>query len=200
MPFREPFKPAHLPLRHLDRGVVQAELRPACPADVATWARDWQPMLRHHGRPDGEWPWEAHIARAASDPGYLCLAVARDGALDALLSLTAEREKSRLDPARTVTYVEYVGIAPEHQKEPVGRRVIKGLGQLMVEVAAKIATAEGGNGLVGLHAKPDVEDFYRHIRLHECANEMCEDGTWRYFETCAFWLRGEQLRRGELAT
>jgi hypothetical protein len=69
----------------------------------------------------------------------------------------------------------------------------------MLEIAAKIAAAPGGSGLVGLHAKPDVEDFYRHLRLHECAKEECEDGSWRYFETCAFWLRGEHLRQGKAA-
>ena len=176
------------------------DLRPACAADAVTWAQDWQPVLRRHARPDGEWPWEKHIARAESDEGYLCLAVVRDGALDALMSLTERLEKSRLDPDRTVMYVEFVGVAPEHQPQPVGERTIKGLGGLMLKIAGETAAAAGGNGLIGLHAKPDVEDFYRTHRLHECAKEVCEDGTWRYFETCAFWLRGERLRKGEVAT
>lgn len=68
----------------------------------------------------------------------------------------------------------------------------------MVEVAVRIGILTGGNGVIGLHAKPDVEDFYRHLRLHECGREQCEDGTWRYFETCSFWLRGENLRQGKI--
>jgi hypothetical protein len=116
------------------------------------------------------------------------------------MSLTEKQERSRLDPSRTVVYVEFVGVAPEHQPPPVGQRMIKGLGGLMLKVAAEIATAIGVDGLIGLHAKPDVEDFYRSLRLHECAAEDCEDGRWRYFEACAFWLRGERLRKGEAAT
>ena len=164
------------------------------------WAQTWQPTLRRHDRPDGEWPWAAHIARAESDDGYLCLAIAREGVLHALMSLTEELEKSRLDPDRTVVYVEFVGVAPENQVPPVGERAIKGLGGLMLKVAAETAAAAGGSGLIGLHAKPDVEDVYRNLRLHECSQEECEDGSWRYFETCAFWLRSERLRKGEVAT
>ena len=78
--------------------------------------------------------------------------------------------------------------------------MIKGLGGLMLKIAAETSTAAGGNGLIGLHANPDVEEFYRSLRLHECAKEECEDGTWRYFETCAFWLRAENLRQGKVAT
>jgi len=150
-------------------------------------------------RPDGEWPWEAHITRAEINDGYLTLALVHDGALDALMSLTEQREKSRLVPDRTVTYIEFIGVAPQHQEPPIGERAIKGLGRTMFEIAAQIATAVGGHGLVGLHAKPDVENFYRKLRLHECAQEECEDGTWRYFEACAFWLRGERLRLGKAA-
>jgi hypothetical protein len=116
------------------------------------------------------------------------------------MSLTERLEKSRLDPDRTVVYVEFVGVAPENQVPPVGARMIKGLGGLMLKVAAETAATAGGSGLIGLHAKPDVEDVYRSLRLHECAKEHCEDGLWRYFETCAFWLRGERLRKGEAAT
>ena len=81
-----------------------------------------------------------------------------------------------------VTYVEFVGIAPQHQRPPVGEQAIKGLGGLMLKIAAEIAGAVGNSGRIGLHAKPDVEDFYRNIRLHECGHEQCEDGAWRYFE------------------
>jgi GNAT superfamily N-acetyltransferase len=200
MPFRESFAPKRFWLRHLHHKRVEAELRPASFADAATWARDWQPVLRRYARPDADWPWRAHITRAASHEGYLSLAVARDGALDALMSLTEKQEKSRLDPEHTVVYVEFVGIAPQHQAPPVGERVITGLGRVMLEAAAEIATKIGHNGRIGLHAKPDVEDFYRSLRLHECAEEECSDGTWRYFETCASWLRGERLRKGVLAT
>lgn len=199
MPFRESFKPKPFRLLHSHRGEVEAVLRPARVADVETWAREWQPVLRRHDRPDGDWPWDVHVARAEATDGYLCLAVARDGALDALMSLTEKQERSRLDPRRTVVYIEFVGVAPEHQQPPTGERRIKGLGRLMLEIAAGIATEIGANGLIGLHAKPDVEDFYRGLRLHECAAEECEDGTWRYFEACTFWLPGERLRKGEVA-
>ena len=109
-----------IPLQHSRQGDVQAELRPTRADDATIWAQSWQPTLRRHGRPDGEWPWAAHIARAESDDGYLCLAIARDGALDALMSLTEKLVKSRLDPDRTVVYIEYVGVAPENQSSPIG--------------------------------------------------------------------------------
>jgi len=97
-------------------------------------------------------------------------------------------------------YIEFVGVAPAHQRPPIGEQAIKGLGRTMLEVASQIGILTGGNGLIGLHSKPDVEDFYRNLRLHECAKEQCEDGAWRYFEMCAFWLRGENLRQGKVMT
>ena len=195
MPFQETFEPKRFSLRHRRLEQVEAELRPARAADALTWEKAWRPALLKHLRPDAEWPWAEHITRAESKPGYLSLAVARDGALDALMSLTEKQERSRLDPSRNIVYIEYLGVAPEHQPPPVGDRTIAGLGRLMLEIAAQIAVAKGDNGLVGLHAKPDVEDFYRALRLHECSAEVCQDGTWRYFEACPFWLRGEHLRR-----
>ena len=38
-------------------------------------------------------------------------------------------------------------------------------------------------GRIGLHSKPDAENFYRNtLKLREFTREVTEDGEWVYFE------------------
>jgi hypothetical protein len=98
------------------------------------------------------------------------------------MSVRMGRGESQVTPGADVVYIEYVGVAPVHQAPPLGRRLIAGLGTTLVVVAIGLARACGAEGRVGLHSKPEVEDFYRRLGFDELGPDVTEDGTWLYFE------------------
>lgn len=52
----------------------------------------------------------------------------------------------------------------------------------MVLVALELACSCGALGRVGLHSKPEVEEFYRRLGFEELGRDVTDDGTWLYFE------------------
>lgn len=150
--------------------------------DVATWERTWRPVLEAHQRPEAAWPWREHIDRARREADHLALAIRRGADLEALISLRLGRGESQLSPGSDLVYIEYVGVAPSHLRPPIGRRVMSGLGSVLVLTTLQIATECGCDGRVGLHSKPDAEDFYRRLSFRELRYDQTEDGKWLYFE------------------
>ena len=182
MPFSQPFPKITFPVEHAQKGTVELELREATTEDANTFARTWKSTLDQHQRDDGNWEWAEHLQRAQGDPSFLCLAVTHDNELDAMTSLKWDRAASRLVPGHDMLYIEYVGVAPWHQSPPVGQRLIRGLGLLLVRTTVQLSFDLKLDGHVGLHAKPDVETFYRKIGMVEGEREQLPDGTWLYFE------------------
>jgi hypothetical protein len=180
VPFPVEVNPTPLELVHKTQGLVPTFLRLATLADADLWEQTWQPLLRSAGRADGEWAFRAHIERALREDGWLCLVVEREHALEAWLSLS--RAPSRLSPSQELLYVEYVGIAPQNQLPPVGQRVLKGLGRILIVSAIELSQKLGLDGRIGLHSKKEVEGFYRSLGLKELFYEPTEDGEWLYFE------------------
>jgi uncharacterized repeat protein (TIGR01451 family) len=165
-----------------NNGPNDAMLRVATFGDVDAWDRDWRPVLVERDRPDGKWPWRDHVVRSTNSDGWLALALTTEYGLDGLMALRVARSESRLMTGADIIYVEHVGAAPWHQPLPVGERLVRGIGALLVITAIKISSEIGCDGRVGLHAKPDVEGFYHKQDFEALAMEQTDDGVWRYFE------------------
>lgn len=182
MPLRDKFEPVQLHLTHRRLGLSQALLREACLADVGTWEREWCPRLNELNRPDGKWPWEEHIKRGTLEDDRVVLALECTSALAGMISIRLAPADSKLTSGADMLYVEYVGVAPPNQPEPVGERMIAGVGTLLVITSLQLSVMLGCDGRVGLHSKPDVEDFYRKRGFDEVGYDQTDDGTWLYFE------------------
>jgi hypothetical protein len=181
------FPPRVLTVAHRLLGSVEVVLRRSALDDLELWRRQWQ--AAYAARPEGTWPWEEHIARALATPGlFLCLSLARGGALDALMSLSYEAGASRLKAGGDRVYVEYLGVAPPHRQPPLGSREISGLGKALAgTVAPAVSMETAAFGTVGLHSKDDAVPLYQAIDMLELGREETDDGTWLYFEGGPEW-------------
>jgi hypothetical protein len=182
VPFSAGIEPVSFPVSHTILGDCTATIRVSELADANRWEKTWKPTLQAHQRGDGFWEWREHISRALTEKDWLCVSIVRGEELDAMLSLKLERGTSRLEPRTDLVYIEYVGVAPHNQSPPIGNKQIKGLGKLLVKLAVRVSTSLKLEGRIGLHAKPDVEDFYRRLGLVACEREDTGDGIWLYFE------------------
>jgi hypothetical protein len=183
--FPKPF-PVPIRIKHASFGFVAAEVATARSEDFTTWQRTWQPRLGD--RYDGRWGWAAEIAASENQEGRLCLAVRRGENLDALLSLSLDPLGSRLAARQSLLYIEYLAVAPDHQQPPIGRRLVRGLGRVLLATTVGLSVDGGIRGRVGLHSKlePDTLAFYRGLTgLTELPEEDTEDGRWPYFEFSA---------------
>lgn len=178
MPFDVEIPTQRLPLP----GNVEVTLRTSGPSDVEFWEREWRPRLAAAMRPDAEWSWRDHVERAEREAGYLCLTLARSEAPDAMTSLSLAESRLTGDP---LIYVEYLGVAPQHQSV-LGMPEIRGFGTLLARVAMTLSHALGFHGRIGLHSKPEADGFYRtKLNLIPLGPDLCEDGVWEYFEATA---------------
>lgn len=190
MPLREPFEPFSAKVRHDQDGEIELTFRPATSVDAKTWQETWQPALVRpyppEGKPraDGFWPWARHIERA-SEADRLVIAVAGQR-LEGLLSLSAV--PARRTAGATALYIEYVGVAPDNQPAPVGRRAIEPrVGHQLLILTLRLSLESGYPGGVALHSKGGrLDDWYSSYGfLPEEAPEETEDGSWLYFECTA---------------
>jgi ribosomal protein S18 acetylase RimI-like enzyme len=188
--------PIQFPQTTIELGAHSFTLRTAHTSDAATWATTWQNQLRAHHRDDGEWHWQEHIERAETEADSLCLCVDGPNGLEAMLSLRLFPGSSRLQASCDTVYIEYVGVAPWNQSPPIGEARVKGLGRALIRIALALSMELGKEGRVGLHAKPDVEGFYRKLGFTEVGFEDEEDGKWLYFEStpefASVFVKGRQ--------
>lgn len=87
-----------------------------------------------------------------------------------------------MEPGEDIVYIEYLGVAPEHQNPPVGTKNVQGIGTLMLARASQHSDAQGLAGRIGLHSKKDSEGFYKKRRMEPFSYDATEDGIWLYFE------------------
>ena len=100
-----------------------------------------------------------------------------------MMSLTLDLSRVHDASGARVVYVEYLGVAPENLPPPIGTKAIRGLGVVLMREAIRLAFELGLDGRVGLHSKPEAEDFYRRLGLLPVGREQTQDGSWLYFES-----------------
>jgi hypothetical protein len=177
------FPTSTVPLQHAKRGELIATFREATEADVDLWEKTWQPQLRTHQRADGEWHWREHVAHASLSEEAYCFVLSGENELFGFVYLTREKNGSRAEASKDTVYVEYVGVAPEHQLPPVGQKNVAGIGRLLMLQTVRISMELGLEGRVGLHSKQEVEGFYKRLGMVPYTYEDTGDGKWLYFET-----------------
>jgi GNAT superfamily N-acetyltransferase len=176
--FRWRFRPIRFDMGLRAGGVTHVCVREATSLDVHEWARTWKPQLTD--RPERDWDWQLEVRRAATDPDFLCLAVVDDDGLQGLVSLRVARGESLRRAGDSLVYVEYLGVAPWNQ---LPERRIQGIGTVLLQRAADLASDIGFGGRIGLDSKEQSVGFYRKISwLDEVGPHTLRDGTWVYFE------------------
>lgn len=175
MPFRIEFKRFEVPLPEI---VV---IREAAIDDADSWERTWKSWLVWTAADDALWDWHREVEIGRTLDGRLCVAAAADDRLEGLMSLSID--DSRMEPGRSLVYVEYIAVAPWNRREFGAKAKIRGVGKTLLRAAVRISVDLELEGRIGLHSKPASEAFYREkLKLVDLGPEVVDDGEWVYFE------------------
>jgi glycine/D-amino acid oxidase-like deaminating enzyme len=89
--------------------------------------------------------------------------------------------RSWFEPHRRVVYLHSLATAPWNRpsiQDPPRYRLV---GTMLLRFARQLSEALGYGGLVGLHALPEAEDFYRRMSLIDCGLDAKKENL-TYFE------------------
>jgi hypothetical protein len=168
-------------LRVRDRQPVPAWLRSLNQKHLDDFEQIWKPMLRGSSAADQYWGWELKSRTYGARPGAEQYAIECDGVTQGLMLIETLGYRSWFEEARRIVYVRSLATAPWNRpllKEPPDYRLV---GTTLLEYARYRSEELGYGGLVGLHALPEAEEFYRTSGMLECSADA-KAGNLIYFE------------------
>lgn len=145
----------------------------------------WKARLRTSEQEDQFWDWELKHRVYLSSANYESYAIEYEQITQGLMLIETRGHRSQVEPRRRLVYVHSLASAPWNRpglQTPVEFRAI---GSALLQFARFRSQELGYDGLVGLHALPGSEGFYRDkMKMMDCgADETKENLT--YFE----WYR-----------
>ena len=131
---------------------------------------------------DRVWDWEQKKRIFLGGGDYEGYAIEYEQITQGLMLIQTRGRRSQFELHRPIVYVHSLATAPWNRSSaPEGFRSI---GRALLKFAKFRSNELGYDGLVGLHALPDAEEFYRRMGMIDCgADDMKENLT--YFE----WYR-----------
>jgi hypothetical protein len=167
--------------RGVDRVKVDAVLMPLTDKHLIDFERDWQPLLAGTREADQFWDWEQKNRVYTRSPQYESYAIECDGMTQGLLLIAVSGYRSWFEPLRRLVYVHSVSTAPWNRAhlQPVVRYRL--VGTTLLEFSRFRSDELGYGGLVGLHALPGAEEFYRRVGLVDCGMDEAKENL-AYFE------------------
>jgi hypothetical protein len=180
------FRPTPFTTTYRDGRQASAILRKANLKHLKVWERIWVPGYAGYSYAD--WDMRRAIQLSKSQRELLCLAIEaypaaqapQKSELEALMVLSVQTNGSRLYPWTDLIYVEYLITAP-HNRPP--ERRLPGLGRILVRTAMDVSRQMSFAGRIGLHSKPEAEEFYAEkVGLVAVGREQTVDGLLLFFE------------------
>jgi hypothetical protein len=168
-------------LRVCDRQPVEAWLKSVTQKHLDDFEQIWKPMLRSSSAIDQYWDWEMKSRTYGARPGAEQYAVECDDITQGLMLIETLGHRSWFEESRRVIYVRSLATAPWNRllfRNPLGYRLV---GTTLLEFARYRSRELGYGGLVGLHALPEAEEFYRASGMIECGADV-QAGNLIYFE------------------
>jgi hypothetical protein len=169
----------------LERGVdgseIEALLVGLTDKNLTDVARHWKLRLEGTQEEDQFWDWEQKhrvYTRHAQYEGY---AIECGGMTQGLMLIAIAGYRSWVEPQRRLVYIHSIATAPWNRtrlQDPVEYRLV---GTTLLEFARFRSDELGYGGLVGLHALPGVEGFYRRLGFMDCGMDE-EKENLAYFE------------------
>jgi len=171
-------------IRESDGQVVSALLVSMGEKHLTDFEESWKGRLRRSEEEDEFWDWEFKERVYLSRANYEGYAIESEENTQGLMLIETREHRSQFEPYRRLVYVHSLATAPWNRpslQTPVEYRAI---GSTLLQFARYRSEELGYDGLVGLHALPGAEGFYRKMGMIECgADERKENLT--YFE----WYR-----------
>jgi hypothetical protein len=164
-----------------DRQLVEAKLSLASSKHLQSFEQHWQPILLNTMSEDRYWDWLRKKQTYGSRPGAQSYAIECEEMTQGLMLIETLRHRSWFKPRQRIVYVHSVATAPWNRssiQEPPKYRLV---GSALLEFAQYRSIELGYQGLVGLHALPEAEEFYRRLGMIECGCDPNKEGLM-YFE------------------
>jgi len=143
--------------------------------------QNWKPLLMGSIEEDQYWEWRSKQRIYGSQLGAESYAIEYQGQLQGLMLIQPLGYRSWFDPNRRIIYVHSLATAPWNRPTIQNPPAYRLVGSALLEFARYRSQELGYGGLVGLHALPSAESFYRRMDMDECGSDPDKDGLI-YFE------------------
>lgn len=168
-------------LRVRDRQPVEAWLRSLNQKHLGDFKQFWKPLLMASSTVDQFWDWEFKARTYGTRLGAEQYAIECEGMTQGLMLLETLGHRSWVEVSRRIVYVRSLATAPWNRpplKKPPDYRLV---GTVLLQFARYRSEELDYGGLVGLHALPGAEGFYRASGMMDCGADEDEDNLV-YFE------------------
>lgn len=170
-----------------DRQLVEAQLSSLTDKHLQDFEQYWKPRLITSGEEDEYWDWERKHRIYRKLPGVEAYAIECEHRTQGLMLLETLGHRSGIIPERRIVYVRSLATAPWNRpsmQDPASYRLV---GSTFLEFARYRSNELGYGGLVGLHALPGAEEFYRRLGMLDGGTDP-EQENLVYFE----WYQQQQ--------
>jgi hypothetical protein len=177
-------------LRVRDRARIEAKLYRSSVRHYEAVEQTWRPLFAGANEVDGNWDWERKQRLYGSRIGAESYALECEGRTQGLMLIETMGHRSWFEANRRIVYVHSIATAPWNRPEiqmPPDYRLV---GSALLGFARYRSERLGYRGIVGLHALPSAEAFYRRLNMMDCGIDRERDNMM-YFE----WYQQEQRSR-----
>lgn len=160
---------------------VVARLCPMTADHLNTFEQDWKPLLMNSLEEDQYWEWRRKQQTYGSQLGAESYAIEDQMQLQGLMLIQPLGYRSWVEPNRRIVYVHSLATVPWNRPTIQNPPAYRLVGSAMLEFARYRSRELGYGGLVGLHALPGAESFYRRMDMDEHGSDPEKEGLV-YFE------------------
>jgi hypothetical protein len=181
---------------YLEQGVdgveVEALLVSLTNKNLSDVSQHWQPRLQGTHEDDQFWNWEQKHRVYTRNAQYESYAVECGGMTQGLMLIAIGGYRSWVESRRRLVYVHSIATAPWNRTQLQNPVLYRLVGTTLLEFARFRSNELGYGGLVGLHALPGAEGFYRRLNFMDCGMDE-EKENLAYFE----WYQQQSTNHDE---
>lgn len=144
----------------------------------------WKGRLRRSEQEDQFWDWELKHRVYLSSANYEGYAVEHEQITQGLMLIETRGHRSQFEPHRRLVYVHSLASAPWNRPSLQNPVEFRAIGHTLLQFARFRSDELGYEGLVGLHALPGSEGFYRRMGMIDGGVDETKENL-TYFE----WYR-----------
>ncbi len=168
-------------LRVTDNQVVNAEIVSLSSKHLDDFTTFWKPRLSGTKEEDSHWDWAIKLQLTNELVSYESYAVEASFITQGLMLIEIDLHRSRINPQKSLVYIDFLATAPWNRKSIEGEPQYKGVGSALYRFAIQRSLDLGYKGRISLHSLPEAEAFYRQQKLQDLGTDP-EKQNLRYFE------------------
>jgi hypothetical protein len=162
-------------LRVQDRTPIAGWLRSISAKHLDEFERLWKPVLMESTEADQYWDWEQKSRTYGNRLGAEQYAVECENLTQGLMLIETLGHRSGFEADRRIVYVRSLATAPWNRQSVNQAPLYRFVGTVLLDFARYRSEELGYGGLVGLHALPGAEAFYRQSGMMDCGVDEAAD-------------------------